>query len=82
MTPMRSARRPLPAFRHVAGHEPGPSSPARCSDGHLGDTNDLTIIGALGGVEMALSLAGVPHRAGGVQAAMAYLTLEARGAKT
>jgi alanine-glyoxylate transaminase/serine-glyoxylate transaminase/serine-pyruvate transaminase len=47
--------------------------------GHLGDTNDLTIIGALAGVEMALALAEVPHRTGGVQAAMAYLTQAARG---
>ncbi|MFI4997126.1 MAG: pyridoxal-phosphate-dependent aminotransferase family protein [Hyphomicrobiales bacterium] len=46
--------------------------------GHLGDTNDLTIIGALAGVEMALDLAGVPHRTGGVQAAMAYLAEKAR----
>lgn len=38
--------------------------------GHLGDTNELTIIGALGGVEMGLELAGVPHSKGGVQAAM------------
>jgi alanine-glyoxylate transaminase / serine-glyoxylate transaminase / serine-pyruvate transaminase len=41
--------------------------------GHLGDINDLTLIGALGGTEMALALAGVPHRKGGVQAAMDYL---------
>jgi alanine-glyoxylate transaminase / serine-glyoxylate transaminase / serine-pyruvate transaminase len=41
--------------------------------GHLGDTNDLTVIGTLAGVEMALGLAGVPHKSGGVQAAMAYL---------
>jgi len=41
--------------------------------GHLGDINDLTLIGALGGTEMALSLAGVPHRKGGAQAAMDYL---------
>ncbi len=47
--------------------------------GHLGDTNDLTIIGALAGVEMALDLASVPHKKGGVQAAMDYLTGEARG---
>jgi alanine-glyoxylate transaminase/serine-glyoxylate transaminase/serine-pyruvate transaminase len=40
--------------------------------GHLGDTNDLTIVGALAGVEMGLALAGVPHRNGGVQAAMDY----------
>jgi alanine-glyoxylate transaminase/serine-glyoxylate transaminase/serine-pyruvate transaminase len=45
--------------------------------GHLGDTNDLTILGALSGVEMGLSLAGVPHRAGGVQAALTYLTSNA-----
>jgi alanine-glyoxylate transaminase / serine-glyoxylate transaminase / serine-pyruvate transaminase len=41
--------------------------------GHLGDTNALTIVGALAGVEMSLKLAGVPHRSGGVQAAMEYL---------
>ena len=41
--------------------------------GHLGDINDVTLIGTLAGVEMGLSLAGVPHQAGGVQAAMDYL---------
>jgi alanine-glyoxylate transaminase/serine-glyoxylate transaminase/serine-pyruvate transaminase len=46
--------------------------------GHLGDTNDLTILGALSGVEMALALAGVPFRKGGVQAAMDYLAEQAR----
>ncbi|GGF68070.1 serine--glyoxylate aminotransferase [Azorhizobium oxalatiphilum] len=38
--------------------------------GHLGECNDLTLIGALSGVEMGLAAAGVPHRRGGVQAAM------------
>ncbi len=42
--------------------------------GHLGDTNDGTIIGALGITEMALSLAGIPHKKGGVQAALDYIT--------
>ena len=42
--------------------------------GHLGDTNDLTILGALAGTEMALSLFGVPIKKGGVQAAMDYIT--------
>jgi alanine-glyoxylate transaminase/serine-glyoxylate transaminase/serine-pyruvate transaminase len=42
--------------------------------GHLGDTNDLTIMGALAGTEMALALAGVPFKKGGVQAAMDYIT--------
>ena len=42
--------------------------------GHLGDTNDLTVLGALTGVEMSLELAGIPHKKGGVQAAMAEIT--------
>ncbi|MCK0209598.1 aminotransferase class V-fold PLP-dependent enzyme [Starkeya koreensis] len=47
--------------------------------GHLGDTNDLTILGALAGVEMGLSVAGVPHKKGGAQAAMDYLAECASG---
>jgi alanine-glyoxylate transaminase/serine-glyoxylate transaminase/serine-pyruvate transaminase len=42
--------------------------------GHLGDFNDLMLVGTLGGVEMGLKLAGVPHRKGGVDAAMEVLT--------
>ena len=42
--------------------------------GHLGDLNDLMLIGALAGCEMGLQLAGIPHRSGGVGAAMSYLT--------
>ncbi|HEU0200826.1 MAG TPA: aminotransferase class V-fold PLP-dependent enzyme [Burkholderiaceae bacterium] len=41
--------------------------------GHLGDFNDLTLAGTLCGVEMGLGLAGVPHRNGGVDAALDYL---------
>jgi alanine-glyoxylate transaminase / serine-glyoxylate transaminase / serine-pyruvate transaminase len=41
--------------------------------GHLGDFNDLTLMGTLAGVEMGLSVAGVPHQQGGVAAAMQYL---------
>lgn len=41
--------------------------------GHLGDFNDLTLAGALSGVEMGLELAGTPHRPGGVAAALASL---------
>jgi alanine-glyoxylate transaminase/serine-glyoxylate transaminase/serine-pyruvate transaminase len=41
--------------------------------GHLGDLNDLTLLGTLAGVEMGLEIAGVPHTAGGTQAAMAFL---------
>jgi alanine-glyoxylate transaminase/serine-glyoxylate transaminase/serine-pyruvate transaminase len=49
--------------------------------GHLGDFNDLMLIGTLGGVEMGLELAAVPHRKGGVQAAMEFLAASAKGAK-
>jgi alanine-glyoxylate transaminase / serine-glyoxylate transaminase / serine-pyruvate transaminase len=45
--------------------------------GHLGDFNDLTLLGTLAGVEMGLEIAGVPHKQGGVAAAMAYLTQQA-----
>ncbi len=41
--------------------------------GHLGDFNDLTLMGTLAGVEMGLELAGVPVKKEGVQAAMEYL---------
>jgi alanine-glyoxylate transaminase/serine-glyoxylate transaminase/serine-pyruvate transaminase len=41
--------------------------------GHLGDFNDLTLAGTLCGVEMGLAIAGVPHRKGGVQAALDHL---------
>lgn len=42
--------------------------------GHLGDFNDLMLIGTLCGVEMGLGLSGVPHKPCGAQAAMDYLS--------
>ena len=41
--------------------------------GHLGWFNELMLMGALAGVEMGLAIVGVPHRSGGVDAAMGYL---------
>jgi alanine-glyoxylate transaminase/serine-glyoxylate transaminase/serine-pyruvate transaminase len=41
--------------------------------GHLGYFNELMLCGTLSGVEMGLEVAGVPHRKGGVQAALDYL---------
>ena len=49
--------------------------------GHLGDINDGTLIGALGITEMALSVAGIPHKKGGVQAAMDYIASAHAGDK-
>lgn len=42
--------------------------------GHLGDFNELMLAGTLAGVEMGLSLAGVPFQKAGVRAALDYLT--------
>ncbi len=41
--------------------------------GHLGSFNDLMLAGTLSGVEMGLRLAGVPHHAGGITAALQSL---------
>ncbi|MFQ6023059.1 MAG: pyridoxal-phosphate-dependent aminotransferase family protein [Acidiferrobacterales bacterium] len=46
--------------------------------GHLGDFNDLALAGTLCGVEMGLTLSGIPFQAGGVSAALGYLTDAAR----
>ena len=42
--------------------------------GHLGDFNDLMLLGTLSGVEMGLGLSSIPHQTGGVSKAMAYLS--------
>jgi len=42
--------------------------------GHLGDFSDLQLVGTLGGIEMGLRAAGVPHQRGGAQAAIDYLS--------
>jgi len=41
--------------------------------GHLGDFNDLMLMGTLAGCEMGLQLAGIPAQKAGVQAAMDFL---------
>ncbi len=60
----------LNTFNISLGASFGPYAKKYFRIGHLGDINDATLIGALGAVEMALKLAGVPHKRGGVQAAM------------
>jgi len=52
----------------------GPLSGKVFRIGHLGDLNEPMLLGALGAVEMSLRLNGVPHRTGGVAAALDYLT--------
>jgi alanine-glyoxylate transaminase / serine-glyoxylate transaminase / serine-pyruvate transaminase len=40
--------------------------------GHLGWMNELMVVGGIAGIELGLGLAGVKHKAGGVQAAVDY----------
>lgn len=47
--------------------------------GHLGDFNELMLLGTLSGVEMGLKLADMPYTPGGVQAAMDFLASQATG---
>jgi len=48
--------------------------------GHLGNSNDLTLLAALAGCEMGLKLAGVPLAGSGVQTAMEYFAAHPAGA--
>ena len=48
--------------------------------GHLGDLNDLSLLGTLAGVEMGLRLTETPVAASGVEAAMRYLEEGAQAA--
>lgn len=48
--------------------------------GHLGDFNDLMLMGALCGVQMGLAVHGIPHADEGVDAALTYLISAAKSA--
>lgn len=50
--------------------------------GHLGDSNDLTLLATLAGCEMGLQLSGVPLAGSGVQAAMAHFAAHPAGLAT
>jgi alanine-glyoxylate transaminase/serine-glyoxylate transaminase/serine-pyruvate transaminase len=63
----------LEHFNIAYGASFGPFAGKMFRIGHLGDVNELMLLGALAGTEMALSLAGVPHKKGGAQAAIDYL---------
>src|SRR5690242_7589024 len=63
----------LDMFNISYGASFGPYAKKYLRIGHLGDVNDGWQVGALAATEMALSLAGIPHKKGGVQAAMDYI---------
>src|SRR5271170_7664080 len=70
----------LNTFNISYGASFGPYAKKYFRIGHLGDVNDATMIGALAATEMTLALAGVPHKKGGVQAAMDYIVSAQSGA--
>jgi alanine-glyoxylate transaminase/serine-glyoxylate transaminase/serine-pyruvate transaminase len=63
----------LNTFNIAYGASFGPYAKKYFRLGHMGDVNDTMMLGALAATEMALALAGVPHKKGGVQAAMDYI---------
>ena len=60
----------LEMFNISYGASFGPYAGKYFRIGHLGDVNDGMLLGALATTELALAVAGVPHRKGGVQAAV------------
>ncbi len=56
------------------GNRLGPLADKVFRIGHIGDFHDLMVTGVLTGVEMGLRVCGIPHKAGGVDAAMTYLS--------
>jgi alanine-glyoxylate transaminase/serine-glyoxylate transaminase/serine-pyruvate transaminase len=70
----------LDTFNISYGSSFGPFAGRYFRIGHLGDINDTMLMGALAATEMTLALARVPHKKGGVQAAMDYLVSAQSGA--
>ena len=64
----------LEKYNMSLGNGLGPLKDRVFRIGHLGDFSDLQLIGTLGGIEMGLRVAGVPHSRGGAQAAIDYLS--------
>jgi alanine-glyoxylate transaminase/serine-glyoxylate transaminase/serine-pyruvate transaminase len=63
----------LKRYNISLGNGLGPLADKAFRIGHLGDFNDPTILATLSGVEMGLKISGVPHKIGGVDAAMNFL---------
>ena len=63
----------LDTFNISYGASFGPYANKYFRIGHLGDINDGWLMGVLASTEMSLGLAGIPHKKGGVQAAMDYI---------
>jgi alanine-glyoxylate transaminase/serine-glyoxylate transaminase/serine-pyruvate transaminase len=64
----------LSRFNMSLGNGLGPLADRVFRIGHLGDFHDLMVTGVLTGVEMGLRVCKIPHRSGGVDVAMNYLS--------
>jgi alanine-glyoxylate transaminase/serine-glyoxylate transaminase/serine-pyruvate transaminase len=63
----------LKRYNMSLGNGLGPLADKVFRIGHIGDFHDLMVAGTLAGVQMGLAVAGIPHKPGGVEVAMAYL---------
>jgi alanine-glyoxylate transaminase/serine-glyoxylate transaminase/serine-pyruvate transaminase len=64
----------LNKFNMSLGNGLGPIEGKVFRIGHMGDLSPLQLTGTLTGVEMGMRIAGIPHKSGGVQAAIEYLS--------
>ena len=64
----------LTRFNMSLGNGLGPLADRVFRIGHLGDFHDLMVTGRARGVEMGLRVCGIPHRSGGIDAAIDYLS--------
>jgi alanine-glyoxylate transaminase/serine-glyoxylate transaminase/serine-pyruvate transaminase len=71
----------LARFNMSLGNGLGPLADKVFRIGHLGDFHDLMVTGVLSGVEMGLRVCNIPHRSGGVEAALKYLSGNATAAQ-
>ena len=69
----------LERFNMSLGNGLGPLADKVFRIGHLGDFHDLMVTGVLTGRRDGLRACGIPHKPGGVAAAMDYLGGNARG---
>ncbi len=64
----------LNRFNMSLGNGLGPLADKVFRIGHLGDFHNLMVTGVLTGIEMGMKVCGIPHKPGGVDAAMTFLT--------
>jgi alanine-glyoxylate transaminase/serine-glyoxylate transaminase/serine-pyruvate transaminase len=64
----------LDRYNLSLGQGLGPLAGRAFRIGHLGDMNEPMMLGALATIELALKASGIPHKSGGVDAAIAALS--------